>query len=79
MDDAAQRGDAAFAMGGRTSAVRKPAGVRHHAVHLLAGYPAMEHAPQNSPGYMYPNANDHEWQQAIVEGMWGVGNWIVNG
>lgn len=35
------------------------------------------HWPQNSPGYMYPNANDHEWQQAIVEGMWGSGNWIV--
>jgi hypothetical protein len=37
------------------------------------------HAPPNSPGYMYPNANDHEWQQAIVDGLWGPGNWIVNG
>ena len=37
------------------------------------------HAPPNSPGYMYPNANDHAWQQAIVDGMWGPGNWIVNG
>jgi hypothetical protein len=37
------------------------------------------HAPQNSPGYMYPNPNDHEWQKAIVEGMWGPGNWNVSG
>jgi hypothetical protein len=37
------------------------------------------HAPQNSPNYMYPNPNDHEWQKAIVEGMWGPGNWNVSG
>jgi hypothetical protein len=37
------------------------------------------HVPQNSPGYMYPNPNDHEWQKAIVEGMWGPGNWNVSG
>ena len=35
------------------------------------------HWPQNSPGYMYPNTNDHEWQKAIIQGMWGSGNWIV--
>jgi hypothetical protein len=35
------------------------------------------YGPQNSPGYMFPNPNDHQWQQAIVEGMWGPGNWVV--
>lgn len=30
-----------------------------------------DHYPQNSPGYMFPNANDHAWQRAIVKGMWG--------
>lgn len=35
--------------------------------------------PQNSPGHMYPNANDHEWQKAIVDGMWGSKNWHVTG
>lgn len=35
------------------------------------------HSPQNSPGYMYPNANDHEWQKSIIEGMWGPSNWVV--
>jgi len=37
------------------------------------------HLPQNSPGYMFPNANDHEWQKAMVQGMWGPGNWNVVG
>jgi hypothetical protein len=27
------------------------------------------HQPQNSPGYMFPNAGDHEWQQAIIASM----------
>ena len=30
-----------------------------------------DHYPQNSPGYMFPNPNDHAWQRAIVKGMWG--------
>jgi hypothetical protein len=30
-----------------------------------------DHYPQNSPGYMFPNPNDHRWQRAIVKGMWG--------
>jgi hypothetical protein len=33
--------------------------------------------PQNDPGHMYPNPADHQWQQAIVEGMWGTENWVV--
>ena len=33
--------------------------------------------PQNDPGHMYPNPADHQWQQAIVEGMWGAENWVV--
>lgn len=35
------------------------------------------HWPQNSPGYMWPNPNDHQWQQTIIEGMWGSDNWVV--
>lgn len=35
------------------------------------------HWPQNSPGYMFPNADDHQWQQAIIDGMWGSENWVV--
>jgi hypothetical protein len=27
------------------------------------------HQPQNSPGYMFPNPNDHEWQRGIIEAM----------
>ena len=26
--------------------------------------------PQNDPAHMYPNPNDHEWQRAILNGMW---------
>lgn len=29
------------------------------------------HQPQNSPGYMFPNKNDHEWQKTIIDAMWG--------
>jgi hypothetical protein len=29
------------------------------------------HWPQNSPGYGFPNPNDHEWQKAIIAGIWG--------
>ena len=28
------------------------------------------HDPQNSPGYMYPNPQDHGWQILILSGMW---------
>jgi hypothetical protein len=35
------------------------------------------HWPQNSPGYMWPNPDDHQWQRTIIEGMWGSGNWVV--
>jgi len=35
--------------------------------------------PQNSPQYKFPNPGDHAWQKAIVEGMWGPGNWNVAG
>jgi len=27
------------------------------------------HQPQNSPGYMFPNPGDHEWQKAIIASM----------
>ena len=27
--------------------------------------------PQDSPGHMFPNTDDHAWQKAIVPGMWG--------
>jgi hypothetical protein len=27
--------------------------------------------PQNDPGHLFPNPNDHQWQQAMVDGMWG--------
>jgi hypothetical protein len=27
------------------------------------------HEPQNAPGYLFPNANDHEWQRAITAAM----------
>jgi len=30
-----------------------------------------DHYPQNSPGYKFPNPNDHAWQRVIVKGMWG--------
>lgn len=33
--------------------------------------------PQNSPQYKFPNPGDHAWQKAIVDGMWGPGNWNV--
>ena len=29
------------------------------------------HSPQNDPRYKFPNANDHEWQKTIIQGMWG--------
>jgi hypothetical protein len=30
------------------------------------------HWPQNSPGFMYPNPKDHQWQLAIIRGMYGL-------
>lgn len=36
-----------------------------------------DHSPQNSPGYEWPNANDHAWQKAIIQGMRGDDNWLV--
>lgn len=30
------------------------------------------HWPQNSPGYKYPNPQDHEWQRTIIRGMYGL-------
>jgi hypothetical protein len=30
------------------------------------------HQPQNSPGYMFPNPDDHQWQRAMIKAM-GVG------
>lgn len=30
------------------------------------------HWPQNSPGYKYPNLQDHEWQRTIIRGMYGL-------
>jgi hypothetical protein len=30
------------------------------------------HWPQNSPGYKYPNPQDHEWQRTTIRGMYGL-------
>ena len=27
-------------------------------------------APQNDPGHMFPNTDDHEWQMVIEFGLW---------
>ena len=40
------------------------------------------HNPQNDPKYKYPHKPpppppDHEWQKAIAEGLWGIGDWKV--
>lgn len=34
------------------------------------------HQPQNSPGYLFPNPNDHEWQKVVVQAM-GVGGAVA--
>jgi hypothetical protein len=35
------------------------------------------YSPQNDPKHKFPNPNDHEWQKAIIQGMWSPGDWLV--